>query len=144
MDKEQYNSPLPRNINNRFGSISKMGQYNIEVNIMSWNNGYKKLDIRLWSGDGRSPKKGLTFNREEYIQLINILTSVDPMLIDCGKTFSEMPQEKCTELSEAAAVKLQEYSESIHEAAAAANEAFVELTEKDESDEPEQLSATVS
>ena len=56
--EKQTQSEVTRSIDNRFGSISKTDRSNIEVNIIRWTNGRKKLDIRVWSSDGTCPKKG--------------------------------------------------------------------------------------
>lgn len=72
---------IRREIGERFGMIKKTDQ-NIEINIVSWNGGMKKLDIRPWSTDGKYVKKGITFNREEFYSLMDILSRVDPLLID--------------------------------------------------------------
>lgn len=130
MEKEKQSSELPRSIENRFGSIRKTDHSNIEVNIISWNNGRKKLDIRVWSSDGKSPKKGVAFSREEYLQLVNLLVGVDPMLIDCGKDFERLSQEKQEACISDTASKMSFYCDAIQNNAASAEcpqEEYVEL-----------------
>ena len=40
-----------------------------EVNIVSWNGRKPKLDIREWDANHEKMGKGLTFNREEALEL---------------------------------------------------------------------------
>ena len=124
--ENQKQGEVPRNIDNRFGSISKTDHSNIEVNIIRWNNGRKKLDIRVWSSDGKCPKKGVTFSREEYFQLIRILSGIDPMLIDCGKALSTQPLEMQKELAAVVSDTIEQYQETVGEACANGEE-YVEL-----------------
>jgi hypothetical protein len=48
-----------------------------EVNIVSWNGRKPKLDIREWDENHEKMGKGLTFNREEALELKNILNEFD-------------------------------------------------------------------
>ena len=48
-----------------------------EVNIVSWNERKPKLDIRDWDENHEKMGKGLTFSREEALELKNILNSID-------------------------------------------------------------------
>ena len=106
---------VPRDICNRLGSIRKSNRSNIEINIISWNQGLKKLDIRMWSSDGKCPNKGLTFNRDEYIQLIRILANIDPMLIDCSRKYAETPADQQQETASGAAEEINQYAKKIEE-----------------------------
>ena len=115
MAQKREEGGVPRKIRNRLGSISKSNHSNIEINIISWNQGMNKLDIRLWSSDGKCPNKGLTFNRDEYIQLIHILANIDPMLIDCSKKYAETPAEKQQETASGAAEQISQYAKQIEE-----------------------------
>lgn len=47
------------------------------VNIVSWNGRKPKLDIREWDENHEKMGKGLTFNREEALELKNILNEFD-------------------------------------------------------------------
>ena len=44
-----------------------------EVNIVSWNGGEPKLDIREWSPDHERMSRGLTFTEEETAVLTKLL-----------------------------------------------------------------------
>ena len=114
--EKQTQSEVTRSIDNRFGSISKTDRSNIEVNIIRWNNGRKKLDIRVWSSDGKCPKKGVTFSREEYYQLIRILTAIDPLLIDSGKAARTEPESRQKERAAAAEEQLAGYRSTMEAA----------------------------
>ena len=76
------NSDISRDIITRYGSIRRPNNSNIEVNIISWNNGRKKLDIRPWSKDGVIAMKGITLGRESFVYLMKILNNVDIDMID--------------------------------------------------------------
>ncbi len=114
--EKQTQSEVTRSIDNRFGSISKTDRSNIEVNIIRWNNGRKKLDIRVWSSDGKCPKKGVTFSREEYYQLVRILTAIDPMLIDSGKAARTEPESHQKERAAAAKEQMAGYRSTVEAA----------------------------
>lgn len=47
-----------------------------EVNIVSWNGGPEKLDIRAWSPDHSKMAKGLTFTEDEARRLALALTDL--------------------------------------------------------------------
>lgn len=77
--RESFN----RDIVCRLGSMPKpYGDYNLEVNIIKWNKGRAKLDIRSWNKNGVQPTKGVTFTREEYYWLISTLCRVNPLMIE--------------------------------------------------------------
>ena len=112
MDKNNEN--IDRKFTNRLGCLSrKNSKCNIEVNVMSWNNGRNKLDIRVWTSDGMRPLKGVALTREEYYWLIDVLCRVNPMKIDCEKRRSNVSaiqqEEEAAEMQE----KLQQYAEKI-------------------------------
>lgn len=45
----------------------------VEANIVSWNNGPEKLDIRAWNPDHAKMAKGITLTREEAENLCDAL-----------------------------------------------------------------------
>jgi len=45
-----------------------------ELNIIAWNGGEAKLDIRPWTEDHEKMGKGITLSREEAVNLKNALT----------------------------------------------------------------------
>ncbi|MBS5841931.1 MAG: hypothetical protein KIC77_00370 [Clostridiales bacterium] len=143
--EKQKQTEITRNIDNRFGSINKTDHSNIEINIIRWNNGRKKLDIRVWSSDGKCPKKGVTFNREEYFQLIRILSGIDPMLIDSGKTFSKEisePQKRQPVAAEEEMLRCREITGNACEEDAGEIEDYIELDEESTCENTEQQSAS--
>lgn len=87
------NSDISRQIITRYGSIRKANNSNLEVNIISWNNGKKKLDIRPWTADGVIAMKGITLSREGFVSLMKILNNVDISLIDSELKTSSKKQE---------------------------------------------------
>ncbi len=58
-------------------STSKSG-WNREVNLVSWNKGAPKLDIRDWAPDHEKAGKGLSLNAEEVAVLKELLSDYDP------------------------------------------------------------------
>ena len=53
-------------------SESKSG-WRKEVNLVSWNGGTPKLDIRDWAPDHEKMGKGITLNTEEARKLSDLL-----------------------------------------------------------------------
>lgn len=45
-----------------------------ELNLVSWNNGAPKYDIRQWSPDHSKMGKGISLSREEAEELKKLLT----------------------------------------------------------------------
>ena len=43
-----------------------------EVNLISWNDHEPKIDVRDWSPDHSKMSKGLTFTKEELVELTKI------------------------------------------------------------------------
>lgn len=48
-----------------------------EINLVSWNDRKPKVDIRDWSPEHEKMGKGVTLNKEELIQLEELLNSID-------------------------------------------------------------------
>lgn len=48
-----------------------------EINLVSWNDRQPKIDIRDWGPDHEKMGKGVTLNKEELIQLKELLNSID-------------------------------------------------------------------
>ena len=46
-------------------STNEKSGWKVEANIVSWNNGPEKLDIRAWNPDHAKMAKGITLTREE-------------------------------------------------------------------------------
>ncbi|MBO4688397.1 MAG: hypothetical protein J5636_07770 [Clostridiales bacterium] len=58
-------------------STSK-SNWNREVNIIRWNDGKPKLDIRDWAPDHERAGKGITLTAEEVAVLKELLSDYDP------------------------------------------------------------------
>ena len=58
-------------------STSKSG-WNREVNLVKWNGGAPKLDIRDWAPEHEIAGKGLSLNSEEVAVLKELLSDYDP------------------------------------------------------------------
>lgn len=48
-----------------------------EINLISWNDNAAKYDIREWNPDHDRMTKGLTFTKDEIMELRNILNGLD-------------------------------------------------------------------
>ncbi len=51
--------------------------WNREVNIVSWNEGKPKLDIRDWAPDHQKMGKGISLTNEEIALLMSVLEEFD-------------------------------------------------------------------
>jgi hypothetical protein len=51
--------------------------WNREVNIVSWNEGKPKLDIRDWAPDHQKMGKGISMTNEEIALLMSVLEEFD-------------------------------------------------------------------
>ena len=58
-------------------STSK-SNWNREVNIIRWNDGKPKLDIRDWAQEHERAGKGITLTAEEVAVLKELLADYDP------------------------------------------------------------------
>lgn len=48
-----------------------------EINLVSWNDRKPKVDIRDWAPEHEKMGKGVTLNKEELIQLKELLNTID-------------------------------------------------------------------
>ena len=56
-----------------------------EVNLVSWNDGAPKVDIREWNSDHTSMKKGITMSKSEFIVFKNSIEKINcELLADYG------------------------------------------------------------
>ena len=62
-------------------STSK-SNWNREVNIIRWNDGKPKLDIRDWAPEHERAGKGITLTSEEVAVLKELLVDYDPYEFD--------------------------------------------------------------
>lgn len=56
-----------------FGEIPGNRKWKVRLNLISWNGGEPKYDIRTWSEDGSSMGKGISLSREELLSLRKII-----------------------------------------------------------------------
>ena len=47
--------------------------WTLEVNIVQWNNGADKLDLRYWSPDHQRMQRGSTFTKDQTLKLTHLL-----------------------------------------------------------------------
>lgn len=50
-----------------------------ELNLVSWNGGETKYDIREWDPDHEKMSKGVTFTRDQILILRDILNGLDDL-----------------------------------------------------------------
>lgn len=77
--KESKKAEITSEILKEIGILStgKSG-WNREINIVRWNGGNAKLDIRDWAPDHEKAGKGLTMTGEEVAVLKELLSDYDP------------------------------------------------------------------
>ena len=64
-------------ISKNLGTLSETKSgWKKEVNIVAWNDGKPKLDIRQWSPDHKKMSKGITLDDDEVQNLRDILEEV--------------------------------------------------------------------
>lgn len=62
-------------INKNFGILSTSQKgWTKEVNVVTWNEGSPKVDIRDWSPDHTKMGKGITLTNEEAVALLKVLS----------------------------------------------------------------------
>ena len=72
-------------------NVGVLAQYptgwNKEANIISWNGGAPKLDIRDWSADHEHMSRGITLTADEAQRLVETVQSRDAvgLLMDMNK-----------------------------------------------------------
>ncbi len=52
-----------------------------EINLVKWNDGGIKVDIRDWKNNRESMRKGITLNRQEFLTLVKNLKKIDASVI---------------------------------------------------------------
>jgi len=57
-------------------AVLREGKWNLELNIVSWNGGEAKYDIRTWNPEHDKCGKGVSFCREEFKNLYIVLGEV--------------------------------------------------------------------
>ncbi|MBT1318417.1 hypothetical protein FCL64_01970 [Mycoplasma bovis] len=55
--------------------LTTAGGYKKELNLISWNGGEAKYDIRDWNNDHSRSSKGITLTLEELKNLRDLLTT---------------------------------------------------------------------
>ena len=58
---------------NGLGIISTAGQWNKELNRISWNGREPEYDIRSWTEDHERMTKGITFSEQELRKLFFLI-----------------------------------------------------------------------
>ena len=63
------------NIEKRIGTLSDSGAWETQVNLISWNHGKPKFDIRKWNTETDKMSKGISLTEAEFQALGEIITS---------------------------------------------------------------------
>lgn len=75
--KERGNTEITFNIEKHIGVLSEgTGGWKKEVNLVAWNNGATKLDIRDWDEEHRHMSRGITLNNGETEALGKLIGKV--------------------------------------------------------------------
>lgn len=67
---------IEHNIIEHIGVLGERGNWNMEVNRISWNEGPVKYDIRTWNEDHTKCGKGVTLTSEEWVSLREVINNV--------------------------------------------------------------------
>lgn len=62
-------------------STNKSG-WNRELNVLSWNDGKPKWDLRDWTPEHDKMSKGISLNAEELAILKEVIEELDPYSIE--------------------------------------------------------------
>ena len=74
MKNNQYNFEIIKHL----GIIeSYPSEWTKEINLVSWNGGPAKYDIREWSPEHDKMSRGLTLTKEEVVKLMDILSNME-------------------------------------------------------------------
>lgn len=74
MAQREHGKEFSYEIKAHLGVIKRMPSgWTKEVNVISWNGGPAKLDIREWSGDHQHMSKGMTLYRNEAELLVRLV-----------------------------------------------------------------------
>ena len=52
--------------------IERSDDWSTELNVVSWNEGRPKFDIRAWSKDHKQMTRGITLFPEEFEKLVHL------------------------------------------------------------------------
>ena len=67
---EKITYDVVRNI----GVIADNGAWETQVNMISWNHGAPKVDIRKWNVENDRMSKGISLTENEARELVRVLT----------------------------------------------------------------------
>ncbi|MDD2213386.1 hypothetical protein HCH52_02905 [Oscillospiraceae bacterium HV4-5-C5C] len=79
MAKQEFTFEIVKHI----GVLStNKSNWNRELNVVRWNNGRPKFDVRDWSPEHDKMGKGISFTGEELAVLKELLDETDPYEYD--------------------------------------------------------------
>lgn len=83
------------------GILSETKGWKKELNIVSWNNGPARFEIREWDDFHDYMRKGLAFTKGELMELRNILNDMDFSKVDIPETKARRRREDAEPLAAA-------------------------------------------
>ena len=82
MEITNMNNEISFEITGHIGVIkARENGWREEINIVSWNGGTPKVDIRDWSPDHERMSKGITLTKDEFKRMIDVAKERMPGLI---------------------------------------------------------------
>ncbi|MBR2706682.1 MAG: hypothetical protein IKE74_05495 [Mogibacterium sp.] len=69
------NTEVTYEIIEHIGELGKRGDWTREVNIVAWNGGVPKVDIREWSPNHKRMARGITLMEAEAEKLAELLSA---------------------------------------------------------------------
>lgn len=61
----------------KLASFPDSGEWNMELNIISWNGRLPKYDLRKWNSDHTKMSRGITMNQKEMRILAETVSALD-------------------------------------------------------------------
>ena len=76
--EKEKNSDIVFEIIRKIGQFSQSSKgWSKELNLVSWNGGPAKYDLRDWSPDYEHMSRGITLHKEEAKNLLELLSTED-------------------------------------------------------------------
>ena len=76
-------SEIKVEIKKHFGTFATYGDgWTRELNLVSWNGGVAKYDVRDWRPDHTRMTKGITLTEQEFLNLSRLMVSVTDEILE--------------------------------------------------------------
>ena len=60
-------------VEKQIGVISSSGVWETQLNLISWNHGKPKYDLRKWNTETGKMSKGISLTKDELVSLIDLV-----------------------------------------------------------------------